>query len=64
MKIKECIYEKYYGGKWWKFLCCHIWKHLVTQQVGCLTIQKYICVDCGKYEIIILIDWQGEIGER
>lgn len=52
--IKELIGDKAWGGKCG---CCHIWKHLVTQEVGCLTIEKNICVDCGRNQILILIDW-------
>jgi len=53
--IRECIYDKRYGGKWW---CCHVWKRLVKKHIDCLTIEKSVCVECGKYEIEIFIDWQ------
>ncbi len=62
--IKECIYSKRWGAKWWLRICCsHVWKHLVTQKVDCLTIEKSICVECGREEILILINWNWKAKE-
>jgi len=55
----ECIYTRTYGGKWWKFLCCHTWckRNEITRFP--LTIEKNQCCHCKKTEIMILIDWNA-----
>ena len=53
----ECIYHKYYGKKWYSFLCCHTWKNISNIEQGNIIIEKNECIDCGKTEILILVKW-------
>jgi hypothetical protein len=52
--LQECIYHQEFGGK--RF-CCHTWKNIHRVISGKLTIKKNKCIDCGKEENMILIDW-------
>jgi len=57
------IYEKFYGGKWWKKLICrlfcHIWTRIVNVKIGYskyynVTVQIWQCVNCGVYQLWII----------
>jgi len=53
----ECLHHKTWGGKWFSFLCCHTWSKVRDIKSFPLIIEKNRCIDCGKTEILILIDW-------
>jgi len=60
--MKECIYRKSWGGVWWlRLLMCfgnhHIWDNTEKIRQGIMTIEKNKCIDCGREEILILIQW-------
>lgn len=61
--MKECIYQRRFGGGFFRrlFFCfggsCHIWENERILVEGKFTIERNKCVDCGRGEILILIDW-------
>lgn len=59
LPIKECIYSKYYGGKWYYWICsmAHVWKNIHNIKVDNLTIEQNKCIHCDRVENMILIDW-------
>lgn len=55
----ECIYEKQFGGKLRRFLCCHSWSIKIIYINAGLRIEKNRCVDCDRQEILILVEHTG-----
>lgn len=55
--MKECIYRTGFGGKLIRLLCCHVWQNQKIYTNAKITIEKNKCIDCGRTEILILVDW-------
>jgi len=60
--MKECIYQKRYGVNWLKsMISCpgdsHVWRNEKSYWHKNLSIERNICIYCGRTEIMILIDW-------
>ena len=71
--MRECIYSHQYGGsKFWHWFCIpHTWKninkvfideqffpHDVRSKTALpIKIEKMECVDCGRIEINVIVDW-------
>ena len=53
----ECIYNQKFGGKWNHWFCCHVWGIVKKHTEGKITYEQSKCVDCGRVETMILIDW-------
>jgi hypothetical protein len=57
--MKECILQRRFGGHWFKrMFCVHEWKTIEKFFVGNLDITKSECIDCGRNEILMLVEWQ------
>jgi len=59
--IPECIYSKRWGGEFWKRLfCCHVWTSRERYKHDRLMVVENQCVECGRYEIMLLIYWENK----
>ena len=55
--MKEIIMSRQFGGKWWKFICCHEWETAMYIDKDILAFEKLKCVDCGCTENNVILDW-------